>query len=346
MAVRTAGLVVTAAPRAVGVRTPWSGVPERVRSWVERELGSPVVETADQVGGMSPGCATRLRCADGTRAFVKAVGADLNPHTPTLFRREVRTLGLIGAHRLWARLLASLDEGESREDGWVALLLEDVPGLHPDLSTDAARDRLTAATDELGAVLRERVPALPAPDPARGLAEIAGERAVVEAWSHGLDHAAEVAAEAPDLMPRWVGERADELRDAVRRLAQACTEDRLAHWDIRDDNLRTRADGSIVFVDWGGTLRGSAWTDPLIARLEGVELDWFDRSVAGSPALQDLGEDLVTAFLVMIGSWLGYRAHTAVDMNLPTLNAFRRTESARFLLGAGRRLGETARRSI
>ena len=38
---------------------------------------------------MSPGCATRLVCADGTRAFVKAVGAELNPNTPELFRREI-----------------------------------------------------------------------------------------------------------------------------------------------------------------------------------------------------------------------------------------------------------------
>ena len=32
---------------------------------------------------MSPGCATRLVCEDGTRAFVKAVGTELNPKTPS-----------------------------------------------------------------------------------------------------------------------------------------------------------------------------------------------------------------------------------------------------------------------
>lgn len=328
------------APRAVGVRTPWAQVPARVRAWAERELGSPVVEAVDQVGGMSPGGATRLRCADGRRAFVKAVGAELNPFTPTLFRREVHTLTLIGDHPLWAALRAVLDEGP---DGWVALLLEDIPGPHPDLGTDASRDRLTAATDELGVVLRERVPVLPAPDPSRGEADQPSERDVLQHWSTGLDHVGELA---PDLAPRWLVERSADLRADCERLVGACRDDRLAHWDIRDDNLRTRADGSLVFVDWGGSLRGSVWTDPLIARLEGVELDWFDRSVAASPALQELGEDLVTAFLVVIGSFLAYRAQTAVDVNLPTLKDFRRTESARFLSGAGRRLGETARRSI
>ncbi|QIG42708.1 hypothetical protein G5V58_07850 [Nocardioides anomalus] len=77
------------APRAVGA-----------------ELGAPVVSVAEQAGGTSPGCATRVVTAEGRRAFVKAVGADLNPHTPTLFRREVDALRLIGTHPLWASLLA------------------------------------------------------------------------------------------------------------------------------------------------------------------------------------------------------------------------------------------------
>ena len=54
-----AALGVTA-PRAVGVRLAYDAVPAAVRSWVEDQLGSPVVRTAEQVGGMSPGCATRL----------------------------------------------------------------------------------------------------------------------------------------------------------------------------------------------------------------------------------------------------------------------------------------------
>ena len=69
-------------PRAVGVRLPYGAVPAVVRAWVEDELGSPVVAAAEQVGGMSPGCATRLTCADGTRAFVKAVGPSSTPTPP------------------------------------------------------------------------------------------------------------------------------------------------------------------------------------------------------------------------------------------------------------------------
>ena len=132
------------APRAAGAHAPYSAVPATVRAWVDDTLGSPVVSAAEQSGGMSPGCVTRLVCADGTRAFVKAVGAELNPGSLVLFRREVLALNLIGSHPLWADLLAAYDDGS-----WVALLLEDVEGTHPDLSDDATMDRLIAQTDEL-----------------------------------------------------------------------------------------------------------------------------------------------------------------------------------------------------
>jgi hypothetical protein len=93
------------------VRTAYREIPARVRDWVSEALGSPVVSWDEQTGGMSPGCATRLVTADGTRAFVKAVGAELNPDSPSLFRREVEALGLIGDDPLWADLVASYDDG-------------------------------------------------------------------------------------------------------------------------------------------------------------------------------------------------------------------------------------------
>jgi len=85
------------APRAIGVRLPYADVPARVRGWVDDALRSPVASTEEQVGGMSPGCATRVVAADGTRAFVKAVGTTLNPDSPTLFRREIGHYDFVGA---------------------------------------------------------------------------------------------------------------------------------------------------------------------------------------------------------------------------------------------------------
>jgi serine/threonine protein kinase len=243
-------------PRAVGVRAPYAAVPQRVRTWVDETLGSPVVETREQDGGMSPGCATRLTCADGSRAFIKAVGAELNPETPNLFRREITALTLLGRHPLWAGLLASYDE-----DGWVALLLEDVEGSHPDLSDDAMMHALLTDTDRLAVVMAQRVPDPPPPDPRNG--GLTDMRRIYLRWTDSLHGCADVPSE---LMPTWVVERRVELAARTAALADLDLS-HLVHWDIRSDNLLVRPTGEIVFLDWGACGLGPDWLDPLLARL-------------------------------------------------------------------------------
>jgi hypothetical protein len=317
------------APRAVGVRTPYSAIPERVRAWVSDSLGSPVVSWTEQIGGMSPGCATRVVTDDGTRAFVKAVGSVLNPDSPVHFRREVEALGLIGADPLWASLQASYDDG-----GWVALLLEDVEGRHADLSDDQEMATLLAATDRLG----ERLARVPVPTRlARSFASpgYVDVWAVFAGWAEAADHIADLPH---DLVPPLVRRQASRCRDLVRGLL-APGSSGLAHWDIRNDNLLMRPDGSIVFVDWGACAVGPRWVDPLLARLERVDSPWFDESAAASELLAEAGEDLVTGWLLGLGCHLARRTTTAVDVGLPTLNEFRRTESRRILAAAARRLG-------
>lgn len=335
------------APRAVGRRASYAAMPAQVTEWVEHTLGSPVVQAEDQVGGFSPGCATRVRCADGTRAFVKAVGAELNPDTPTLFRREVLALTLLGSHPLWATLLASYDSGAAGGD-WVALLLEDVEGTHPDLDDDATMERLLTDTDAIGAVLRERVPqpprqdalvqtAPPAPpgDTPMYRAGLVDVTTVFTAWADTFDMLGDLPR---GLLPHWVLDHHSTLADAVRRLAlEPCNH--LVHADIRNDNLLQRDDGSIVFLDWGAVGVGPDWLDPLLARLERVDTAWFDSSLTGSAALRVAGPEVVTSWLVGMGAHLAYRAHTSEVVNLPTLGDFRRRESARFLRAAARRLG-------
>jgi hypothetical protein len=318
------------APRAVGVHLPYAEVPASVRAWAEETLGSPVVGAVDQLGGMSPGCATRLECADGTRAFVKAVGAGLNPDTPGLFRREIAALRLIGQDPLWASLLAAYDDGT-----WVAILLEDVPGRHPDLADDAEMDLLLESTDRLGAALAQ----VPVPTE---LADHLGAPGYVDTrdsfatWYAASAHLADLPG---DLLPAALRPRAEECRALVAGLL-GCRHDRLVHRDIRNDNLVLRPDGRLVFVDWGTAAVGPDWVDPLLARLERVDTPWFDASLAGSPALAAAGDDLVTGFLLGLGAALAWRStQRLIDVGLPTLNEFRRTEARRFLAAAARRLG-------
>jgi hypothetical protein len=302
-------------------------MPDHIHAWTADELGAPIVAAFDQVGGMSPGCATRLICEDGTRAFVKAVGTELNPKTPELFRREITALNLIGSHELWADLRSSYDDGD-----WVAVLLEDVEGTHPDLDDDGTMDELLRQTERLGLVLNERVPDPPAPDPENGgLADLA---VTFHRWADRVAQADEVP---PTLLPDWIRRDVGTWEPLVRGLAEH--ERGLVHWDIRNDNVLQRSTGELVFLDWGNASVGPPWVDPLLARLERVESPWFDASLGSSPALLAAGDTAVDAWLVGFASTLAWGAAHAVDVNLPTLNDFRVTESRRMLVGAERRLG-------
>src|SRR5690242_3487306 len=94
-------------PVAAGVRVAYDDLPAPVRGWVDSTLGSPVVQAQTQTGGFSPGVAARLRCGDGTRAFVKAVSADTNEDSPKLHRREAKVLAALPAELPVPRLLAT-----------------------------------------------------------------------------------------------------------------------------------------------------------------------------------------------------------------------------------------------
>jgi len=271
-----------------------------------------------------PGCATRVLCADGRHAFVKAVGTPLNPDTPTMFRREQAVLTLLGSHPWWADLQSFYDDG-----AWVGLLLEDVEGDHPDLSDDDTMGALLEATDALGAVLSERVPA---PDARTHV--LNDLRDIATRWAASFS---EINALDGVPVPDWVRDDVDGWQARVSDLATHDTAT-LQHGDIRDDNLVQRPDGSLVFVDWGQAMVGPAWIDPLLARLERAEDAWFDTSLTSSPALVAAGDDAVTAWLVGFATMLAVRTVTAVDISLPTLGAFRRTESARMFSAAARRL--------
>jgi hypothetical protein len=302
-------------------------MPEPIHRWVDDLLGSQITEVHEQVGGMSPGCATRLVCEDGQRVFVKAVGTPLNPLTPDLFRREITALDLIGDHELWAGIVASWDDGD-----WVAIVLEDVEGRHPDLADDATMDLLLAETERLGEVLRNRAPDPPAPS-VGGIGDL---REGFRLWADAVGRIEEI----PDsLLPAWVRRLAPGWESRVRALADCDVQ--LVHWDIRNDNLLQRPTGGLVFLDWGAAALGPAWVDPLLARLERVESTWFDASLASSPAVRAAGDEAVDAWLVGFGVFLAWRAHTVVDVNLPTLQAFRLQESGRMLRAAARRLGVT-----
>jgi aminoglycoside phosphotransferase (APT) family kinase protein len=288
------------APVAAGTRIPWEAVPEHVRGDVEASLGSPVVSARTQVGGFSPGAAVRVVCADGSRAFVKACGSDLNPDTPDLNRAEIRALELLPPSVPHARLLSAYDDGN-----WVVLVLEDVDG---------------------------RRPAVPWTEPdvalmARSLAQVAAVRAPLDlppfADNVGLLTAWDEIAADPTGLPGSLLARLPEFLDRQGTAREATTGDQLVHWDARNDNVLLR-DGEAVLLDWAWACRGAPWLDTLLLALDfriqgGPDADAF---LAASPLTGQVpGEHL--ASVVAAAAGVGHeRARRPAPPGLPTIRAW------------------------
>ncbi|MHB8449421.1 MAG: phosphotransferase [Mycobacteriales bacterium] len=114
--------------------------------------------------------------------------------------------------------------------------------------------------------------------------------------------------------------------------------DSLCHFDVRDDNLLIRGDGTAVIVDWGMSRIGPAWLDRFMLALEDVATDAFDPLV--TQLASDFGgdEDIFTVFLLGFAGSLAWHATRPAHPGLPTLPAFWQREARRLFAGARRRL--------
>ncbi|MGA8113031.1 MAG: phosphotransferase [Actinocatenispora sp.] len=305
-------------PRAVGRRIGYRGLPSGVRGWVEARFG-PVRVLRDHVGGMSAGCATSLRTADGDDLFVKAVGVEVNEQTVDLFRQEVRLLRRLAPVAYRPALRDAFDR-----DGWVALALAHVPGRYPDLAADAD---FAAVARTVEAQIAELTPA---PDGT----DVPPLAVTAERWSSRWDG---MAADPGRYLPAWAAARFDELRRRVRDLPAQLPGTTLCHFDVRDDNLLIRDDGRAVILDWGMARLGPEWTDQVLLAVQrdtpvAAEY-WLRRRVP--PAARDT----VTALLVAFGGSQAWNAQQPARPSLPALPAFCRDDAERLLSLARLRLG-------
>jgi hypothetical protein len=285
--------------QASGVRIGWAELPESVREAVARILGGPVVEAVSQPGGFSPGTADRVVTAAGTRAFVKAVGAPLNPLSPGMHRAEARVTAVLPADAPVPRLLGFHDDGE-----WVALVFEDIEGRQP--HTPWQPDEIAAALD---ALRRLAVPVT-------GLPMLRDEAADDFAgWRR-------IAEDPPAALDPWVTENLDLLVELADRGLEALRGDRLVHGDMRADNMLIRPDGSVVVIDWPFGSAGPPWYDTLTlilnVRLYGGEL--ADDVVEADP-------DDITGCVAGLAGMFTDRARLPAPPGLPTLRRFQQDQA-------------------
>jgi hypothetical protein len=322
-------------------RVPWQDLPASVRDWAERSLGSPVVATASQPGGFSPGAACRLRLADGHGAFVKAVCASANPQSPGMHRREGAVAAALPPDVPAPALLGQYDDGE-----WVALLFADVDGVPP-----AEPWQVPQLIQVLGALADLHRTCTPSPIQAvpsvadylaedlrgwRNFAALAhaslypGSHQSSDPGSHQSNdpgsHRAGHTGLHPDLLGRldgWSARHLDRLAELESRWPDAAAGTTLLHSDVRADNMLITDDG-VVFVDWPHACTGVPWFDvvafaPSVAMQGGPDPEWVLRH-AGSADGAD--PDAVTAVVAAVAGYFTRYALLPDPPGLPTVRAF------------------------
>ena len=248
---------VEAPPPAAGVRMAWPSVPAGLRYAVEQQLGGRAGGGGHAAGGVFPRCGRTAEAATGTRAFVKAVGPELNPESPGMHRAEARIAAALPEGTPAPRLLGFFDE-----DGWVVPAFEDIEGAPPVLPWEAAElARVLDAMAELAVALT------PAPIDAPAVAhrfgeEFQGWRRLVEAQRRGDD----------DLvgLDTWACGHLGWIccwRPAGRPLPK------VPRWSMQtfgQDNILLTAD-RVVVVDWPWACLAAPWFD-LVAMLPSVHM--------------------------------------------------------------------------
>ena len=309
-------------PSPAGVRLPYAQAPERIRRWVERELGSGVRAAYDQTGGFSPGPAARLVTGSGRRAFVKAIGPELNPLSPLILRQEIESLRRFPDAPWRPRLLAAYDDGR-----WVGLLLEDVEGRQPEVWTEPDVRLVFDALVDLGDALTP----VDWPDATRLVA-----RENLQGWR-------ELAAAPPSDLPGWVTEQRlgqlIELEDAARKVLDG---EHLTHSDIRRDNLLIRPEGTVVFLDWAWTCRAAGWADVLFTALDlpfsgsGVDADAL---LARHPSTRKVDPYAITAAIGGLAGAMAVLCRQPAPSGLPTIRQYQRPVADLLLDWTRRRMG-------
>ena len=297
-------------PPASGRRLSWADAPDWLRDKVEARLGGRVAEAVTQPGGFSPGVATRLRLADGRRAFVKAVGPEPNPDSPGIHRGEARVMAALPRAAPAPRLLWSLDRR-----GWVALAFEDVDGAHPGLPWRPGElRRVLAMLTGMAGVLTPAPPGMPR----------IGDR-LEDGFRGWRRLAAAHAAGADDLasLDPWAVRHLDRLADLEAGWPQATEGRTLLHSDLRADNLLLTPT-RVVAVDWPWACVGAAWVD-LLLLLPSVTMQGGpdpEATFAVHPVAAGADPRAVTAALAAWAGFLVEGSRQPPPPGLPTLRIF------------------------
>jgi hypothetical protein len=274
-------------------RLEWPHLPPHIRATIEQRCGSPVTHAASQGAGFTPGFASVLTCADGSRHFVKAASLRAQRMFAVSYREEARTLSQLPEEAPAPRLQWLHDA-----DDWVALGIDHVEARAPrrpwrDTDLAAVLAMLETAAETL----------TPAPE-GLGLDDIATDFAE---WPAYWD---QVRAAHPDLA------HADEAAALAAGFAAVTAGGTVVHTDIRDDNLLLCSDGRVLLCDWNWPVVGAPWLDSLFLMIgpRGDGLD-VEAALASHPLTADVPPQQIDVVLALV---TGYFLKSAAEPVPPT----------------------------
>lgn len=287
-------------------RLEWPHLPPHVRALVEERCGSPVESAVSQGAGFTPGFASVLTCADGSRHFVKAASQKAQRMFAEAYREEARKLGALPADAPAPRLLWTHDA-----DDWLVLGIEHVESRQPGRPWSTGDlERCVAMTGAMAQALTPVPPGLELPD-------FADE---FEGWPAYWRAVAEGSHDLPGLAAHL-----DEAAALAARFAEVTAGSTVVHTDVRDDNLMLADDGRVLLCDWNWPVVGAPWLDTVFLMIgpRGDGLD-VESVLAGAPVLRGVPPESVDIVIALVTAYFLMSADQPVPPTSPYIREVQR----------------------
>lgn len=294
-------------------RLHWEDLPPHVHALTAERAGAEITAATSVTQGFSPGFAGVVSFADGGRLFVKAVSAHPNAQARELADFEVHANAVLTAEvpappLVWSHL-----------DQWAVLAFEALEGASPALPwTPAALRAALAAVDRLAA---QR------PRPHTTVPPIAEKHA--DLFVNWATYAARTGVEREQRLSAlghygpWVERHLDLLVEWESQGPDACSGDRLAHCDLRADNMVLTGE-KVWIVDWPHAALAAPWLD-LVGLLPSIQMQGGGSAhqlFAQHPLNERADPRAVRAGVASLAGYFMVNALEPPPPSIPTLRAF------------------------
>ncbi|CAN5475337.1 hypothetical protein BH11ACT8_BH11ACT8_06160 [soil metagenome] len=275
-------------------RLEWQHLPPRIRGVVETRCGSPVTEAFTQTSGFTPGFASVLVCADGSRHFVKAASWKAQKAFATAYAEEAQKVAALPEGVPAPRLLWTHQDTE-----WIVLGFQHVTGRAP--HRPWRPDDLDACLAMLARTAAELTPAPPAMELERFAVELSD-------WPSCWDYC----------LGTYVLPHGAEAATLAARFAEVTDGETVVHTDVRDDNLLITGAGDVLLCDWNWPVAGAPWLDSLFLligpRGDGLDVETL---LATHPTFAGVPAEAIDIVLALVTGYFLQHADDPVPSSSP-----------------------------